>query len=384
MSIRETGKHQDQHKVSEASGSGSSAARLFQSETQDAGLGARRMSESVKDSCSMQKEGLVGNLSINEGAPSSDRKGKIQDGGEMSIVNDPKASAEDKLRAAKNMADSGENGFTGSDGRKYKIHTQNYGDRTATVVSTSDDRGRFMPVLRGLVDQEGNVSRQKYQNGQNASFTGDRAAKVLKNSPVLKEQASSQDTGEKPGSSNFSSRESNNEAKKKEEQTPEGEQEEANSRDKPFDFSKSRGSNGQKTWDFLRQDLNLTKAQAAGVIGNLEQESHLNPNQHQLKGGPGFGLAQWEGSRKQSLEKFAQQHGSPRGALDIQLKFLKHELNTSEKSAFHALQRAKTVEEATLAFAKKFERAGRPNMPARYRFAKNAMARYGANEESFA
>ena len=40
-----------------------------------------------------------------------------------------------------------------------------------------------------------------------------------------------------------------------------------------------------------------TRAQAAG-IGNLQAESGVDPNRAQDGGGPGYGLAQWEGPRQ--------------------------------------------------------------------------------------
>src|SRR5690606_17919333 len=37
-----------------------------------------------------------------------------------------------------------------------------------------------------------------------------------------------------------------------------------------------------------------TRAQAAGIVGNLQAESGVDPNRRQNGGGPGYGLAQWE------------------------------------------------------------------------------------------
>ncbi|MDN5727116.1 MAG: phage tail tip lysozyme, partial [Propionibacteriales bacterium] len=37
----------------------------------------------------------------------------------------------------------------------------------------------------------------------------------------------------------------------------------------------------------------LTTVQAAGVIGNLDQESGMDPTISELSGGPGRGIAQW-------------------------------------------------------------------------------------------
>src|SRR5215472_13538310 len=37
----------------------------------------------------------------------------------------------------------------------------------------------------------------------------------------------------------------------------------------------------------------LTSFQAAGIVGNLEQESNIDPTIKQFGGGPGRGIAQW-------------------------------------------------------------------------------------------
>src|SRR5262245_52374876 len=37
----------------------------------------------------------------------------------------------------------------------------------------------------------------------------------------------------------------------------------------------------------------LTDEQAAGIVGNLDHEGGMNPEQHQIGGGPGRGIGQW-------------------------------------------------------------------------------------------
>jgi hypothetical protein len=96
---------------------------------------------------------------------------------------------------------------------------------------------------------------------------------------------------------------------------------------------------------------------AAGIAGNLGQESSLNPNAINPKSGA-FGLAQWLGPRKESLQQFAQQQGSYASDPGTQLDFIHHELNTTEKRARDALMKAQSPAEAAVAFSNKFERAG--------------------------
>lgn len=97
--------------------------------------------------------------------------------------------------------------------------------------------------------------------------------------------------------------------------------------------------------------------QAAGIIGNFEQESSLNPGAVNPKSGA-YGLAQWLGPRKDALHKYASSMGSSPDDLDTQIGFLVNELNTTEREASKALAQTKTPQEAAAVFSRKYERAG--------------------------
>lgn len=133
----------------------------------------------------------------------------------------------------------------------------------------------------------------------------------------------------------------------------------------------------EKIMNFLQKELRLTKAQAAGVLGNFFQEdTPLDP----AKGGDNghaLGIAQWNGPRKRALFAFAREHSGHATSLDTQLQFLKHELLTSERGALRALLRTNTPEQAALAFSRKFERAGTPMNQNRVRYARMAYRKYG-------
>src|SRR5690606_28579908 len=58
-------------------------------------------------------------------------------------------------------------------------------------------------------------------------------------------------------------------------------------------------------------DKGLTPEQAAGIVGNLQSESGVQPGRNQDGGGPAFGIAQWEGGRRTNLERFAAARGKP-------------------------------------------------------------------------
>jgi hypothetical protein len=138
-----------------------------------------------------------------------------------------------------------------------------------------------------------------------------------------------------------------------------------------FDYFKAKG---------------LTDAQAAGIVGNLDHEAPgLDPNQHQIGGGPGRGIAQW-GARKHSMDRwahapgdnvldFAKSHGQSPTSLRTQLDFTWHELNHGY--GIKGLRATKTVESATTTFEKRFEAAGKPQMADRIRRAKAALAAFG-------
>ena len=112
-------------------------------------------------------------------------------------------------------------------------------------------------------------------------------------------------------------------------------------------------------YDFLTNKMKLTKEQAAGVMGNIMQESSFNPKAHNKQGGGdgAFGLCQWRGERLRKLREFAK--GRDINDPTVQMEYLLEELSTTEKRAFDALKKATTVEEASIAWSEKFERAGK-------------------------
>src|SRR5262245_26837601 len=73
---------------------------------------------------------------------------------------------------------------------------------------------------------------------------------------------------------------------------------------------------------------------AAGIVGNLIQESSVNPNAVQFGGGPGRGIAQWSvGGRWNSdfhdnVKWYAEKKGKSIHSLHLQLEFIWYELQT--------------------------------------------------------
>lgn len=96
---------------------------------------------------------------------------------------------------------------------------------------------------------------------------------------------------------------------------------------------------------------------AAGIVGNLIQESGLNPHAVQ-QGGNGRGIAQWDvRDRFQGLKQFAAQTGRPHNDLYTQLDYLLEEARG--RGDLSKIETAKSPTEAAYLFAKHFERPRR-------------------------
>lgn len=141
-------------------------------------------------------------------------------------------------------------------------------------------------------------------------------------------------------------------------------------------------NNEERIWNYL-VGKGLSKAGAAGLMGNLYAESALNPqnlqNSYEKKLGhtdssytaavdngsyknfvrdsAGYGLAQWTyWSRKQNMLEFARAAGKSIGNLKMQLDFLFKELNEGYKSVLTVLKTATTVKAASDSVLLNYER----------------------------
>lgn len=98
-----------------------------------------------------------------------------------------------------------------------------------------------------------------------------------------------------------------------------------------------------------------TKEQAAGIVGNLMQESSLNPN---ATNGSHYGLAQWDSARQADYEKL---NGSKMvgSSWQKQADFIDYELREGkEKAAGEALARQKDPAQSARVFNQGYERPG--------------------------
>lgn len=136
-------------------------------------------------------------------------------------------------------------------------------------------------------------------------------------------------------------------------------------------------------WDFLKKE-GFSDFGVAGLMGNLDAESALRPNNLQdtysrslglsdaeytakvdngtytnfVHDSAGYGLAQWTcWSRKENLLNYAKSEKKSIGDLEMQLEFLVQELKTSYKnSVYNILVNATTVQQASDVVLMNFER----------------------------
>lgn len=145
--------------------------------------------------------------------------------------------------------------------------------------------------------------------------------------------------------------------------------------------SASQKENAQTIYNFLVKNYGATPQGASGVLGNLQQESQLDPSSIERKNDDlsGHGLAQWTSGRATELMTFAKSKSKSWDNLGLQIEFLDSELKGSEKQAVKALK-ATSVEKATSEWQTLFERAGKPVMGNRLNYANKWFAEFGTSD----
>ena len=144
----------------------------------------------------------------------------------------------------------------------------------------------------------------------------------------------------------------------------------------------SGSDTAQKVWNYFT-GLGYSKAAVAGILGNMQQESGVNPASIQGNGkGPAAGIVQWENyntksSRWKQMADYAASKGKDWTDLASQLEFIHYELprlgsfwsyapnmNNAGTTAtnYEAWKASTNVETATRQFEGAFERAGKPAM----------------------
>ena len=114
--------------------------------------------------------------------------------------------------------------------------------------------------------------------------------------------------------------------------------------------------NSQKIWNYFK-DKGFSDAGTAGIMANLYHESGYKKKKKQLGGGPGRGLAQWEGPRFTALQKFARERSKPWTDLQTQLDFLMHEMKTNHNAKFiESFKKSGDAYQSAAKFENEFER----------------------------
>ncbi len=161
-------------------------------------------------------------------------------------------------------------------------------------------------------------------------------------------------------------------------------------------------TNEERIWNYL-VGKGLSKAGAAGLMGNLYAESALNPKNLQnsyekglghtdesytaavddgtytnfVHDSAGYGLAQWTfWSRKQNMLAFARAAGRSIGDLEMQLDFLFKELAEGYKGVLATLKAATTVKAASDSVLLNFERPADQSSAAKTRRASYGQTYY--------
>lgn len=146
--------------------------------------------------------------------------------------------------------------------------------------------------------------------------------------------------------------------------------------------SKSMDENAQQIASYIKKEIpEATMQGIAGMLGNFQRESHLDPNAIERPNDPlsGHGLAQWTAGRATQLMSFSKEKGKPWSNLGLQLAYLVQELKGPEKAAIEALKKT-DVHEATNAWQTLFERAGVPALDERILFADQWYAKLGTSD----
>jgi hypothetical protein len=140
-------------------------------------------------------------------------------------------------------------------------------------------------------------------------------------------------------------------------------------------------ANDKAAYDFFVAK-GLTSFQAAGIVGNLDQESGVNPGSVQ-SGGPGRGIAQWsvggrwDTSHNANVLWYAGTQSASPTSLNLQLEFIWWEL-TNVGYGFSQLKATTNVTDATTTFMARYEICGTCASAQRIAYAKGVLAAYGA------
>jgi hypothetical protein len=128
----------------------------------------------------------------------------------------------------------------------------------------------------------------------------------------------------------------------------------------------------------------LKNFQAAGIVGNLDQESEMDPTVAQFGGGPGRGIAQWsvggrwDSDHNDNVLAYAKTKGESATSLTLQLEFVWYELTSFSSYGLAQLKNSTTLAGATVAFQTYYEGCGQCDQTTRISYAQKTLNAYGS------
>ena len=143
--------------------------------------------------------------------------------------------------------------------------------------------------------------------------------------------------------------------------------------------------NDQPVYDYFRAK-GFTSFQAAGIVGNLDQESGIDPTISQQGGGPGRGIAQWSAGGRWDTDQgdncvaFAATENASPDTLAVQLDFIMFELQNFPDYGLAKLKATTNVSDAATEFELDFEGcaiASECDGPSRISYATDVLNAYG-------
>lgn len=154
----------------------------------------------------------------------------------------------------------------------------------------------------------------------------------------------------------------------------------------PFSGGKGFATKAPQVMRRLMSDFDLSKEQAAGIVGNLGHESggfsQFQEKKPLIPGSRGgWGWGQWTGPRRRQFEAWASARGLDPKSDEANYGFLAHELKGSEKGSLDAVRRQTTAGGAMQAFELGFERSGVKAWGSRSKWTERALSAFANSRD---
>jgi hypothetical protein len=99
---------------------------------------------------------------------------------------DPHVSHAEKIKLAQELYKEGKSTLKGPDGKTYQINVQRVGDRELVGIFGQDAQHRTQPLMRGIVESDGTVSKQRDSKGHEVDYQTEWAKKNMPESGLIK------------------------------------------------------------------------------------------------------------------------------------------------------------------------------------------------------